>query len=44
MIDIVFSNGVREAFFYRSNTVTRLYLYTYNAVVEIRKLDFKKAK
>ena len=44
MIDIVFSNGVREAFFYRSNTVTRLYLYTYYAVVEIRKLDFKKAK
>ena len=44
MIDVTFSTGVREAFFLRGNTVNRLYLYTFGSIVEIRKLDFKKAK
>ncbi len=44
MIDVVFSNGVREAFFCRNNIISRLYLYTLYELVEIRKVDFKKAK
>jgi hypothetical protein len=44
MIDVVFSNGVREGIFYRNNIVSRLYLYTFYDTVEVRKMDFKKAK
>ena len=44
MIDLVFENGNREAFFFKDNKVIRLYEFMYFDIWEIRTLNFTKAK
>ena len=43
MIEVEFSTGVKENFFFQNDTVTRLYLFKYGDIIEIKALDFKKS-